>query len=113
MRAGICFDTAARYLELVLSQPEIQGDKNRYFLIQVYKEYHAVLCSMVNVKECDRIYEILCGMVKNPEELADSCCLHITSPSQTGDSIRDAFELGIGLLDQLVSLFRGRTWSRP
>ena len=107
-RCGLvsAFDTAARYLELLLSQPEIQGDKSRYFLIQVYKEYHAVLCSMVNVKECDRIYRVLCGMVKNPEELADSCCLHITSLSNRGQ-YQNAFELGIGLLDQLGVPFTG------
>ena len=107
-RCGLvsAFDTASRYLELLLSQPGLQKGKNRSFLIQVYKEYHAVLCNMVNVKECDRIYGELCGMVKDPVELADSCCLHITSLSTRG-RYQDAFELGIGLLERLGVPFTG------
>lgn len=107
-RCGLvsAFDTASRYLELLLSQPELQGGKSRSFLIQVYKEYHAVLCNMVNVKECDRIYDVLCGMADGPEELADSCCLHITSLSTRG-RYQDAFALGIGLLKQFGIPFTG------
>ena len=104
-RCGLvsAFDTAARYLELLLSQPEIQGDKSRYFLIQVYKEYHAVLCSMVNVKECDRIYRVLCGMVKNPEELARQLLPAISqSLSNRGTVSEMHLKLGIGLLDRVL-----------
>lgn len=108
-RCGLvsAFDTASRYLELLLSQQGLQDDENRTFLIQVYKEYHAILCNMVNVKECDRIYGVLCGMLKNPVELADSCCLHITSLSTRGQ-YQAAFALGIGLLEQLGVSFPGK-----
>ena len=101
-RCGLvsAFDTAAHYLELLLAQPELKKPVNRRFLTRVYTEYHTVLCNLVKVRECDRIYGLLCDMVDNPAELVDSCCMQISSFSNRG-RYEDAFEIGIALLSKL------------
>ncbi|EQG68979.1 diguanylate cyclase domain protein [Clostridioides difficile DA00160] len=101
-RGGLvsAFDTASHYLTLLLSQPDFQYEQNSAFLTKIYIEYHAVLCNLVNVKECDCVYEKLCEMVENPVDLVDSCCLHITSLSNRGE-YEAGFMLGVSLLKQL------------
>ena len=102
VRCGLvsAFDTAARYLELILSQPELEQSENRGFLIRTYMEYHTVLCNLVKVSECDRIYGLLCDMVKHPAELVDSCCMQISSLCNRGE-YEDAFRIGLTLLEQM------------
>ena len=102
VRCGLvsAFDTAASYLELLLSQPELEQPENREFLIRTYMEYHTVLCNLVKVSECDRIYRLLCDMVKHPAELVDSCCMQISSPCNRGE-YEEAFRIGLSLLEQM------------
>lgn len=107
-RCGLvsAFDTAERYLNLLLSQPELKRPENRPFLTKIYMEYHAALCNLVKEEECDRIYGMLCNMVAEPTELVDSCCLQISSFSNRG-RYEDAFEIGLALLGQMGVSFPG------
>lgn len=107
-RCGLvsAFDTAERYLNLLLSQPELKLLENRPFLTKIYMEYHAALCNLVKEKECDRIYEMLCNLVVEATELVDNCCLQISSFSNRG-RYEDAFEIGLALLGQLKVTFPG------
>lgn len=107
-RCGLvsAFDTAERYLNLLLSQPELEHPENRPFLTKIYMEYHAALCNLVKEEECDRIYGMLCDLVAEPTELVDSCRLQISSFSNRG-RYEDAFEIGLALLGQLGVTFPG------
>lgn len=107
-RCGLvsAFDTAERYLRLLLVQPDLKRPENRAFLTKIYMEYHAVMCSLVKEEESDRIYEKLCHMVTEPIQLVDSCCLQISSFSNRG-RYEDAFEIGLALLRLLGVLFPG------
>ncbi|MFQ7401003.1 MAG: hypothetical protein ACLRNW_24965 [Neglectibacter sp.] len=107
-RCGLvsAFDTAERYLNLLLSQPELKLLENRPFLTKIYMEYHAALCNLVKEEECDRIYEMLCNLVVEATELIDNCCLQISSFSNRG-RYEDAFEIGLALLGQLKVTFPG------
>lgn len=112
-RCGLvsAFDTAERYLNLLLSQPEPKCPENRPFLTKIYIEYHAALCNLVKEEECDRIYGMLCQLVTEPSELADSCCLQISSFSNRG-RYEDAFEIGLALLGQMGVSFPGKNVKR-
>ncbi|MCB6201636.1 diguanylate cyclase domain-containing protein [Extibacter muris] len=107
-RCGLvsAFDTAERYLDLLLSQPELKRPENRPFLTKIYMEYHAALCNLVKEEECDQIYGMLCNLVTEPTELVDSCCLQIASFSNRG-RYEDAFEIGLALLGQMGVTFPG------
>ncbi|MDC7289159.1 diguanylate cyclase [Blautia schinkii] len=107
-RCGLvsAFDTAERYLNLLLSQTELNSPENSLFLTKIYMEYHAALCNLVKEEECDRIYGMLCNLVTEPTELVDSCCLQISSYSNRG-RYEDAFEIGIALLGKLGVTFPG------
>ena len=107
-RCGLvsAFDTAERYLNLLLSQPEPKRPESRPFLTKIYMEYHAALCNLVKEEECDRIYGMLCNLVAEPTELIDSCCLQISSFSNRG-RYEDAFEIGLDLLGQMGVFFPG------
>lgn len=107
-RCGLvsAFDTAERYLNLLLSRPELKHPENRLFLIKIYIEYHAVLCNLVKEEECDRIYGLLCNLVAEPIRLVDSCCLQISSFSNRGQ-YEDALKIGLTLLAQLGVSFPG------
>ena len=98
------FDTAERYLILLLSQPELKQPENFPFLTKIYMEYHAALCNLVKEEECDRIYGKLCDLVAEPTELVDNCCLQISSFSNRG-RYEDAFEIGLALLGQMGVTF--------
>lgn len=101
-RCGLvsAFDTAERYLELPLAQPDLHEEDGRELLVQVLVEHHAVLCNLVKPDECDRAYLTLEAMLDDPVELVDSCCLQITSLSN-GSRYEEAFELGLALLERL------------
>ena len=69
-RCGLvsAFDTAERYLRLLLVQPTKRLE-NRAFLTKNLYEYHAVMCSLLKEEDSDRIYEKLCHMVTDPIQL--------------------------------------------
>ncbi len=111
MRAGIRLRHGGRYLNLLLSQPELKRP-NRPFLTKVYMEYHTALCNLVKEEECDRIYGMLCNLVTEPTELVDNCRLQISSFSNRG-RYEDAFEIRRTLLGQLGVTFPGENMQRP
>lgn len=97
------FDTAICYLEQIIgSLAELRIDDNFTFL--VYAEYHSALCSLAKYADADKIYTLLENIVEEPIRLTDNCCLQAISLSNRG-RYKDAFMLGIGLLEKLGVYF--------
>ena len=93
------FDTAVRYLELLINDFDGRYIENS-FLFSVYEEYHSALCNLAQYKDADKIYLLLEKMTSNALQLTDCCCLQAVSLSNRGN-YKEAFMLGVGLLDAL------------
>ncbi len=100
------YDMAARYLEQIIGFLEQAADNEdalqaeEEFIFSVYAAYHLVLCGLSRYEEADEIYRQLQRLTAAPVDLTESCCLQAVSLSNRG-RYRDAFFLGIGLLETL------------
>ena len=94
------FDTAARYLELLLERGQTDMAQRRDFVLAVHIEYHAALYALVRTEEADSVYEALCRMIQHPLERVDSCCLQMASLANRGQ-YKEAFFLGATVLGEL------------
>jgi len=99
-RLTSAFDTARKYLELIIDiAPEI-FKKDDSFMQTIYTEYHLVLFSLADFEEVDKIYSKTEKITKDPVELVNACCVQLVSLSNRS-RYKEAFYLGISLLEKL------------
>lgn len=94
------FDTARRYLELIINIVPEALKKNDSFIRPIYIEYHLVLYSLAMFEELDKTYIYIEKVSSDPLDLVDACCIQCISLSNRS-RYKEAFFLGVHLLEKL------------
>ena len=94
------FDTARKYLELIINNAPMALKKDPSFIQPIYTEYHLVLFSLAAFEELDIIYGKIEKITENPLDLVNACCVQLISLSNRS-RYKEAFYLGISLLEKL------------